>query len=243
MCLSFPAPPRFPRLRGALSSPSALLKQAPVLPQDVLLPAPREVLGGLGMAPVFEGTLQRETGKGDKKRAIRKRPAGPPLRCRAAAAWALRVQALFLSRPPGVRSVKKQEGYLMAEKEPRFYACAECGVVVEEIMGSKTEGCYSCGGAELQKLAPNLSDGAQEKHLPVIAVDGNQVKVTVSSVEHPMVEVHYIDWVCLETEKGIQVHHLTVGEKPETVFGLADGDKVVAAYAYCNLHGFWKAEF
>ena len=75
-----------------------------------------------------------------------------------------------------------------------------------------------------------------------VDMDGNQVKVTVSSVEHPMVEVHYIDWVCLETEKGIQVHHLTVGEKPETVFGLADGDKVVAAYAYCNLHGLWKTE-
>ena len=26
------------------------------------------------------------------------------------------------------------------------------------------------------------------------------------------------------------------------VFAIADGDKVVEAYEYCNLHGLWKAE-
>ena len=28
--------------------------------------------------------------------------------------------------------------------------------------------------------------------------------------------------------------------KPEAVFVLAEGEEVVAAYEYCNLHGFWK---
>ena len=31
-------------------------------------------------------------------------------------------------------------------------------------------------------------------------------------------------------------------EAPEAAFALAEGDEVVAAYDYCNLHGLWKAE-
>ena len=31
------------------------------------------------------------------------------------------------------------------------------------------------------------------------------------------------------------------GEKPQASFVLADGDQLVAAYEYCNLHGLWKA--
>ena len=122
----------------------------------------------------------------------------------------------------------------------KFYICEHCKKIVTVLTDAPAP--LTCCGEALKELQGNVTDAAVDKHMTVIAVDGNQVKVTVSSVEHPMVEVHYIDWVCLETEKGIQVHHLTVGEKPETVFGLADGDKVVAAYAYCNLHGLWKTE-
>ena len=42
------------------------------------------------------------------------------------------------------------------------------------------------------------------KHVPSYVVDGNKVKVTVGSVEHPMVENHYIEWIAVETEKGAQ---------------------------------------
>ena len=34
---------------------------------------------------------------------------------------------------------------------------------------------------------------------------------------------------------------LKPGEKPVAVFALTEGDEVVAAYEYCNLHGLWKA--
>ncbi|HNZ83333.1 MAG TPA: desulfoferrodoxin family protein, partial [Sedimentibacter sp.] len=35
---------------------------------------------------------------------------------------------------------------------------------------------------------------------------------------------------------------LSPGEKPAAVFALVEGDEVVAAYEYCNLHGLWKKE-
>ena len=94
----------------------------------------------------------------------------------------------------------------------------------------------------MKEIIPNSTDAATEKHYPVLAIDGSTVKVTVSSVEHPMVEAHYIDWICLQTEQGIQIKQLTVNEKPEASFAVAEGDKVLAAYAYCNLHGLWKTE-
>lgn len=90
------------------------------------------------------------------------------------------------------------------------------------------------------ELVPNTTDAAGEKHVPVIAVDGDTVTVTVGSVEHPMLDAHYIQWVVLETEKGYQKQVLTPGIAPVAVFKTTE--KVIAAYEYCNLHGLWKAD-
>jgi superoxide reductase len=56
-----------------------------------------------------------------------------------------------------------------------------------------------------------------------------------------MGEDHSILWVSLETDKGVHRKNLAVGASPEVVFTLAD-EKPLAVYAYCNLHGLWKAD-
>jgi superoxide reductase len=56
-----------------------------------------------------------------------------------------------------------------------------------------------------------------------------------------MADVHYIEWIALETAKGAQRKVLNPGDKPCAEFTLTDDDSVVAVYAYCNLHGLWKA--
>jgi len=94
----------------------------------------------------------------------------------------------------------------------------------------------------MTELIPNTTDAANEKHVPVIAVDGLKVTVKVGEVEHPMLEGHHIEWIILETKKGYQKKDLAVGGKPEAEFALTAGDEVVAAYEYCNLHGLWKKE-
>ena len=91
-----------------------------------------------------------------------------------------------------------------------------------------------------EELIANTTDGAHEKHVPVIEQNGNTVTVKVGSVEHPSLPAHYIEWILLETEQGFQIHYLKPGMKPETTF--QPGEKVKAAYEYCNLHGLWKAE-
>lgn len=90
------------------------------------------------------------------------------------------------------------------------------------------------------ELIANTSDGAHEKHVPVIIFSGAEVKVKVGSVEHPSLETHYIEFVVLETNTGIHTKWLKPGMKPEAEFRLTEGEKVLAAYEYCNLHGLWK---
>ena len=69
---------------------------------------------------------------------------------------------------------------------------------------------------------------------------GSTLTVTVGAVEHPMVDVHHIQWLFVETENGGQLRYLTPGQAPKAVFELG-GEKPVAVYAYCNLHSLWKA--
>lgn len=98
-----------------------------------------------------------------------------------------------------------------------------------------------CCGQKMVELVPGTTDAAVEKHVPVIKQEGQKVTVEVGSVTHPMMAEHYIEWIVLETEKGYQKVDLKPEEAPSAEFALVEGDKVVAAYAYCNLHGLWKA--
>lgn len=99
-----------------------------------------------------------------------------------------------------------------------------------------------CTGGHMEELVPNTTDAAGEKHVPVISVDGSKVTVAVGEVEHPMLDNHFITFIILETDLGYTVRNLAPGSKPSAVFALSEGEKVTAAYEYCNLHGLWKAE-
>ncbi len=122
----------------------------------------------------------------------------------------------------------------------KFYVCAHCGNIITFVKDSGVP--VVCCGEKMQEIIPGTVDAAVEKHLPVVSVEGSKVTVQVGSVEHPMLPEHFIEWIVLETSTGSQMKALTPGEKPQAVFALADGEKAVAAYAYCNLHGLWKAE-
>jgi superoxide reductase len=121
----------------------------------------------------------------------------------------------------------------------KFYICEHCGNLIGMIHDAGVP--MMCCGQKMTKLEPGVVEASQEKHIPVVTVDGNTVTVTVGSVEHPMIAEHSILWVYLQTDKGGQRKCLTVGEAPVTTFALAD-EKPLAVYAYCNLHGLWKAE-
>lgn len=93
-----------------------------------------------------------------------------------------------------------------------------------------------------EELAANTTDGAHEKHVPVVSINGAEVIVKVGSIEHPSLEQHYIEFIVLETNAGIHTKWLKPGMKPEATFVLNADEKAVAAYEYCNLHGLWLKE-
>lgn len=123
--------------------------------------------------------------------------------------------------------------------DSRFYVCEHCRTIVEMIYDAGVP--IMCCGQKMTRMEPGTADASQEKHVPTVSVDGNTVKVKVGSTEHPMQEEHSILWVYLQTDKGGQRKCLEVGKEPVVTFALAD-EKPVAVYAYCNLHGLWKAE-
>ncbi len=125
-------------------------------------------------------------------------------------------------------------------KELKFFICEHCKNIVEMVQDHGVP--ILCCGEKMKQLTPNTSDGATEKHVPVVETSGSKITVKVGSVEHPMTEEHHIAWIAIHTNSGVQKKYLKTTDKPEATFALADGESLVAAYEYCNLHGLWKHE-
>lgn len=122
----------------------------------------------------------------------------------------------------------------------RFFRCKHCGKII--VMVNERDVPTICCGEPMAELVASSTDAAVEKHVPVVSVLDNVVRVKVGAVEHPMVAEHYIEWICLQTNLGHQIKYLAPGQKAEAEFLLAEGEEIVATYAYCNLHSLWVAE-
>ena len=124
-------------------------------------------------------------------------------------------------------------------KNEKFYICRTCGNLVNVINASGVP--MMCCGKPMEALEPNTVEASGEKHIPAVTVEEGAVHVMIGSVEHPMVDVHYIEWVYLQTENGGQRINLKPNQEPKVTF-LLGNEKPVAVYAYCNLHGLWKTQ-
>ncbi|MBR6706554.1 MAG: desulfoferrodoxin [Clostridia bacterium] len=122
----------------------------------------------------------------------------------------------------------------------KFYYCEGCGKIAAIIRSSACP--TKCCGEPMKEMVPGTSDGAKEKHVPVIKAEGLKVTVEVGSAAHPMTQEHFIEWIVLETKEGRQRKALKPGDAPKAVFALTEGDEAVSALAFCNLHGLWQAE-
>ena len=123
--------------------------------------------------------------------------------------------------------------------EAKFYRCAHCGNVLVAVEDGGV--VPQCCGEPMELLVPGSTDAAAEKHVPVVTERDHHVVVRVGEVDHPMTEEHHIQWVALASDAMVAVKYLRPGDEPEVRFGrgCAAGGTV---YAYCNLHGLWKAE-
>lgn len=119
--------------------------------------------------------------------------------------------------------------------ETKFYKCRHCGNVIVKLVDSTVP--VVCCGEPMEELVPNTVDAPGEKHKPVVTkVDDCRIRVQVGSVAHPMLPEHHIAFIYVATEHGGRLVNLT--DRPEAEVCVC-GDKPVAVYEYCNLHGLW----
>ena len=119
-----------------------------------------------------------------------------------------------------------------------IYKCEICGDVVEVVVSP--EGDLDCCGEEMKLMEEKTKEEGLEKHVPVVEVVGNKVKVKVGSVEHPMKEEHWIELIQLFKDgKLIFEKRLYPGEKPEAEFLVEDLTNIKAK-ELCNIHGLWR---
>jgi superoxide reductase len=121
----------------------------------------------------------------------------------------------------------------------QIWKCEICGNIID-VVHSGVGQLVCCGQPMVLMESQYTEAGGYEKHLPIVEVEGNKYTVKVGSVEHPMIDAHWIEWIALDTVDGVLRKYLNPGEKPMAVF--TTKSKVIQAREYCNLHGHWATK-
>ena len=87
-------------------------------------------------------------------------------------------------------------------------------------------------------VIPPEQEMGKEKHVPVIEETEKGIKVKVGSIQHPMEEAHFIQFIEVISDNKVHRKYLKPGEIPEAEFKIPDKD--IIAREYCNIHGLWK---
>lgn len=121
----------------------------------------------------------------------------------------------------------------------QFYKCQDCDSVVLEMSPGK-QACEVPSKLNLI-VQSNEETASMEKHKPVVTYRDTTLSVSVSAKPHPMTAEHYIQWIYVQTLTGGMIRQFSPGDEPKAVF-TAQKDNIAGVYAYCNLHGLWKAD-
>lgn len=122
---------------------------------------------------------------------------------------------------------------------PDFFRCTRCGNLIWKVRDSSIP--VVCCGIPMHRLAPGETDGSVEKHVPCVSDVNGSLRVEVGTEPHPTLEEHHILWIALMTDTGLYFRSIPAGEPAAADFDKALGNPITA-YAYCSLHGLWKAE-
>ena len=121
--------------------------------------------------------------------------------------------------------------------EFKLYRCEHCGNIAFKVVDKGVP--LMCCGQKMVELTANTTDGALEKHVPVVERDGENVTVKVGSVAHPMLPEHYIQFIAAVSGDTVTIRMPAPGDEP--VLTLKAGEDVTA-YEWCNLHGYWSGK-
>lgn len=123
----------------------------------------------------------------------------------------------------------------------KYYYCTICGNIIEMVHDSGNNPI--CCMRDMEVIEPGTTDGSLEFHVPTYKRHKHKLTVCVGKEAHPMEEHHYIQWIELETTKGVMRKYLKPGEVPVVHFRLCDHEEPLNIYAYCNKHKLWKCTY
>ena len=126
-------------------------------------------------------------------------------------------------------------------KVGEVYKCEVCGNVVSII--EEGPGTLVCCNTDMILLEEQtIEKEGNEKHVPVVEIEGNKVIVKVGNVEHPMEENHFIEMIqLLRNNKLVAEKRLFPNDKPKAEFFIENPDNI-RARALCNMHGLWTSK-
>lgn len=120
----------------------------------------------------------------------------------------------------------------------KLYRCNICGNIVVKIVNGG--GKLVCCNEPMEELVPKTQDMGTEKHLPVATMEDGKLNIKVGSIEHPMEENHFIEFIAIYYNNKYQIKKLNYTDKPECTFIIEEDVSEIEIYEYCNIHGLWK---
>jgi superoxide reductase len=140
----------------------------------------------------------------------------------------------------------------------KLFRCNVCGhVAFEELSGA----CPVCRAPSerfgqndsLFRESEEKSREAAVRHIPAISVNKGcglipeagcmDAVVRIGATLHPMEEKHYINFIdCYVDDMFAARVHLTPKLNPAACFPIKVFGSKVTVVAFCNLHGYWKAD-
>ncbi len=122
-------------------------------------------------------------------------------------------------------------------KKLQVYKCEVCGNMVEVIHEGVGE--LVCCGQPMVLFDEKIEEEGKEKHLPVVEKTEKGFLVKVGSIQHPMEEKHYIEWIEVIANGKAYRQFLKPGDVPEVSFDIEAEN--ITVRGYCNVHGLWKS--
>lgn len=120
--------------------------------------------------------------------------------------------------------------------------CAICGLTVE-VLTAGSDNAPICCGEPMKAMPEQTAEFKFEKHVPYPeALPGQGFRVVVGKeAEHPMTEVHRVEWIEVQDGDCVIRKYLAPGDPPRADFAIPLRPGLVIR-EFCNLHGLWKYE-
>lgn len=111
----------------------------------------------------------------------------------------------------------------------KFYQCSSCEKIVSGLEDKHDDLCQKHTFIAYQPSEQDIVE-----HPINIRKLGNFIKITVT--DHPMIELHHLIWMMIETSSGMHMKRLTLHSEPSQTFILDDEEEIISIYVNCSIH-------